>query len=328
MARRQKTGAPHTPPNVTTRGARKRLADAQGDATASAATTRAPASSGPTPPTASAAPKAKRQKKNVSSQPSVGKKSTKAEKQQKDVSSQSSLAKEAPSQSKKAAGPVIAKWRTRRYQGEADTGSIEEQLAKAVADLSEGDANSFREKLLQLHRHRILARLQLKNDEIDVKGIWCFKVLDEVDVDLERYDPDDDEVENARNDFKEDMNKNVDKWKLALSARGLVSQICAESDDFTILLQAWSLCHLRKAAKMRNSKDDIDDKTIRYIEYGKALERSNVDREEILQGMDKALPPELADYVYQQLVRTYRPESAELPEQCPKKVGRTDKSIS
>lgn len=222
---------------------------------------------------------------------------------------------------------MIAKWRTRRYQGEADMGSIEEQLAEAVADLSKGDANSFREKLLQLHRHPFLARLQLKNDKIDVKGIWCFKVLDEVEVDLERYGPDDDEVKNAWSDFQEDINKEVDKWKLALSARGLVSEECAESDDFTILLQAWSLCYLRKAAKMRDSKDDINDETIRYIEYGKALERSNVEREEILQGMDKALPSELADYVYQQLVRAYLPEAAELPERCPKEVGRSDKSI-
>lgn len=68
-------------------------------------------------------------------------------------------------------------------------------IDQAVADLSDGDANAFRVKLLQLHEHPLVARLQLKSDKIDVKGIWCFKVLDEVEVDLERYDPDDDKIE-------------------------------------------------------------------------------------------------------------------------------------
>lgn len=78
---------------------------------------------------------------------------------------------------------------------------------------------------------------------------------------------------------------------------------------------------------MRESKHDTDDRTTRYIEYGKALERSNVEREEMVQGMEKTLPPEVADYVYQALVRAYLQEAAELPGRCPREVGRRDKSI-
>lgn len=309
-----------------TRGARKRQADAQAGATAPAATTAASTGSGQTPPTAPAAPKAKKQKKDVSAQPSGGKKAA-AKTQKKDLSSQSSVAKKAKDKSNKAAGPVVAKWRARCYQGEEDMSPIEEQLAEAVADLSEGDANAFRAKLLQLHRHPVVARLQLKNDKIDVKGIWCFKVLDEVEVDLERYDPDDDDIKTASTGLQEDIKTEVERWKHVLKAQEIVPKECVESGDFTTLLEAWSLCYLRKAAEMRKSKNDTDNKTVRYIEYGKALERSNVEREEILQRMENSLPPELADYIYQSLVRAYLPHAAELPERCPSKVGRRDKSI-